>query len=623
MTNHSYFEGIANSPAERIKLISDYLAENELVINVRECRNIKIYGHQSFGVYNFIDQTDQETILGRYNPDITGFGFVFKEPPKLKRENAIVDNPEDMNMDVNDIGMYIIYADEDGNLKFKCSKVTNFAEYASKHISIFATCDFGSQMAFAGEITMNERGDYRINPYSGSFMATWINTVLENDTVENDIVTTIKSILKGDDQAISSWLSKQFKKRFEYVNLQFSRNNKMSFTTLLDDIYNRPRVILLDQVDKPFSNHFHVEYALNTLQVYKNRSIYNPIVQKVTRVCKEKPMNILTKALPNIFSNQYPRTDVRFGNMVAYFVPTVDDVKRAKVALDTFNWKVVPDTLPWKEITLRDYSENFDFYDLVGKSFVLTQVKLVKAEKTNESIFKNIDTEFTVESKFPASMNSVYKVMVDKKPMVMKVLSAYRENYFLDYGILTKFRQNGVQKLEDWMVFALPKFSALCWLVPYLGETVQDIPYERRIHLWDIFKQQYVRAIFNNLTVYNDIKPDNTTWDGQQFHLIDFDAFQSRNEWYGPTPSRTFFNKVFAMLLVLNWFKSGMNPIMEYSLLTEKEKLDWAKNTKKDAEIQSLFDILLNENKTKQEQANEILMAVGIQENFNIPQNLE
>lgn len=635
MEEHTYFKDDINTA--KLKQIGNYVCiylGGPFDISPCSAKRAKQFSPTEPKIYKFLDKADQIKILGSYDKDIMGFAYLFKrfKPiPKVKENAQIKTNIRDLKLTAGDIAMYLIYIDDDDEVKAKFAKVSNLLEYNTKHFDLLASCSESSKFIIAGELQQSDDPNIiHVNAFSGTYMARFavrlVNTPKDQGFAEEydyfdkeqqskvlEDENLFKEILTGSDNTLINWLSINHKPyKFEYKLIGFKNRTVMSFTTLLNDTEDQPRVVLLKHSDVVST--FNAAKAVATLHVYTERDRYNKLTCSVTRKCAEKaPFFTGALSLRDIFSNNYPITN-KYGQ--ATFVPTPTDLKNARRVLQKLNWKVVPNTLPWGNI--KYFSTNdINYFDIEDKTFVLSDTL------TGENV-----EEVTILSKFPASMNDVYKVKVTKKLegettvtiMVMKVTSAYTKTWALPLFDPNMYKQYGYETKKEYRVFALPNTSALCNIIPYLGTTLSDISFEDRLPHWNQFKVEYIQKTFGDFKEYNDYKPENTTWDEKTFHLIDRDKFAHTPAYYGPTDEQTVFNKVFGILLVLNWFLTGSNPIQVDNLFSEEDKLKWGKATdNKNPEIQELFDVLFDSSKTDDDKFREIQEVVGLETVIKLP----
>ena len=166
-----------------------------------------------------------------------------------------------------------------------------------------------------------------------------------------------------------------------------------------------------------------------------------------------------------------------------------------------------------------------------------------------------------------------------KRKCVVKVLSPYpfkgTDLYRGQFGAteITLGKEEARMYGEDTVYsFHLPYTGFYFLVLPYLGNTITSIPLYKRRELYRQFKTEFSNQFLSTLdrgddgkykTRYTDVKPMNTTYDGQHFYLIDVDDEGFTPEFYGPVNHRVVIfgpglkDVLFAVYVLHIWFITG------------------------------------------------------------------
>lgn len=586
---------------KREKFFKDYFNDIEFIQN-------KTIHSLAFRLFRhvFVDDAEKKYYLGDSGIKTDKVYYMFKNDPPVPF--SLMNDKIPCGVNEGSIYMYILYHNtRTSKTGIVCASVENDLEFGSKHISMVnyinkSMSDQVDDMVFVAAGEMKKCSTWwEFNFFSGTFSQPRIEKVnsLEGELEDWDLLeekyTDMKASL-NDWDFIKSLLSEiHASESFEFSSRGFENNNRRPLVDVLKFLKHKKHYPYIIPGNE--TNHNAFVKAVAVVGTFTNlREMKKTLVKATTWATEESPTyNTTSISMREVDENTGVQNTSNHGfSGNVYVLPYKSDFKRALAVLRQINAKKLE---YGRNLSLEPVKEYIDIFQLSGKTYNLS---LKMPSVSGKEPFRGTLTV----GKFLASSNDeVYFGELDDKPVVLKVASLYpftgshNRNYV---NVFANERFYGT----DIYTFVVPGTGALGTIYPYLGRTVSDIAPNERRTLYETFKkwllQKYISMLkkgpFSNVlnTSYNDYKPENITVDdGGDFHLIDYDESSYTPMWYGPTPDKTFVNQMFAVLMIIYWFKMDEKPFGAST--TGAEKIKWVNTHLVDKELKVLFDILMDD----------------------------
>ena len=579
--------------------------EEYLYANDSEVQRLKNAPHSvelRVHYHEFVNPKERQEYLSE-EINANGLFFIWRGTPKLQPPPKIYDR---FPKSGTGVWMYLIYFDKvDKMVKMKCARVENNLELGSKHMTLSFDIDRTSdevEFAAAGEARFTGNFTWEFNHFSGTYTTPRIEIrhnegfrdpddserfLSWNNKSQRELETLLKSI---DDYTLTKVFLKVTNPTcmFVFSSEEFQKE-QFPLTELLralkrpeDMPYCVPATGMYDIL---------LETAVSTIHAFKNLRLLTP---KRVSVNANATNDIETSISMADVDNGYrtirkmSRPGPKSVPGSSTLVPSRRDLKLATRMLSKLGAK----RIGYSGVKFENMPaiDKLDYFELTGSVLQID-------ESYYEKQFSETHT-LKLERFLASSNQTVYLGTMDNQKVVLKITSCY------PWHVRTKgiggntFKDDEAFYGTKTLQFVLPDISAVGNVLPYLGVTIKELPLHLRKPKFKQFKRQYLKQLWKTINTrrdtfaYRDVKPANTTMDESgNFHLIDLDKNAFTPQYYGPGEDNTFYNVMFGVLLVFNWFLTDKNPFQNGNT-SPGRKLQWVADEIEVPEVQKMFDIL-------------------------------
>jgi hypothetical protein len=568
--------------------VDDFIEREKLFLGTKLNNKVKHEVRGRVFEHTFVNAADRTDVLGRNSSEFSAVQYTFLRDPNKKEIKYITEKLP--KMDMEDVVMWIMWANEEKEIKAAYAKVENKLELGSKHGTIaqyIVEKDGNCALIAAGEIRRVNKYKYEFNYYSGTFM----EIRMDMDKYETEDEEEFDKVKRINDDYV--FVQKHMHKlnpfkSFTFNNVGYNVKKDLPFKLLKNYIDDEEEYPYILPIFKDKERNVQFSKSAEILSDFKNLDELKKILVRINTYA-EYP-NIETGAITTeeIDRYDYPMSLSKYIDLKkiatitnVYILPHNNDLNIAKSIFQTLG--VVK---YGHKGTRPGYNIINDFYGISGK-----QLSLWKKGK---------EYDLFVDDYLTTSNNTIYRATFEDKDVILKLHSLY------PFGDLTGLVNFG--KLDEKLYgikidkFIVPRLGAMAIVIPYLGKDITKLDLEFRKEHYKQFKKEYfekyMKTISKNMfskepeSYYNDVKPHNTTWDGEEFHLIDPDSFSFTPSWYGLETMETIESQLFGILLIYYWFANDINPFQEYS--HDEFKIDWIKSLPEDSNVKKMFEMLFD-----------------------------
>lgn len=549
--------------------------------------------------HDFLDDEDKVDVVGDIE-NCDGVYYCFIRDPNKKEINnvSIGDVPE---IEIGDVVMWLMFISPQDEVKVGYAKVVNGLELGAKHATIaqyiYEKWGDGCVFVASGEIKKINSIRYKFNYQSGTFMLPrkQVETYefqefddeeqerLNKEYVKFSIsLTNDTAFVKSELQRLNPFLL------FEFHDVPFKVMRKMPFGALkgqLNDPNDYPH-ILPSNVSKMCLNHF--EFASSVLSDFKNLDEVVGTCVNVNRYATLTSVSTsgITKKDMDNYVKRTKNNDTmkRISNKkFSVIYPQGNDLEIAKSIYDELGVVKYGQQVGGRPCSARD-----DILNLTGKEFDIW--------------YKNIPKRLVVGEHLATSNNIIYRGVFGGKDIVLKIATAFVVNGYRGVSGLGNYEISLYGKEIE--TFVIPGVYAVAAVLPYLGVTIDKLSLEFRKENYKKFRRDYFSK-FKKTTYtgkkskygddknyYNDMKPENTTWDGNEFHLIDPDTSAYTDRWYGPSTLGKLERQLFGILILYYWFKTGEIVFKDDD--SDEAKIKWVKELPSGSKMKELCSVLFS-----------------------------
>ena len=646
------------------------LFRHEAIVSKVKKKHIQLQLSTRF--HYFIDESEKNKIVkfddpeNKYNCMI----YTYIEEP-IFNNNFIFDSLYDMfsssTVTQDDLIMFYIYYDYvKKKYGMKCTKVLNKDEFGSKHFNLMEACPPNHYFVSAGEMKrLNNNALVSFNLMSGTFTKLTLDVLefmFQLGEYKNE--EEFRMLAGYDEMSYSEFLYYWERQPDGFADVKDTDYNKYkilieNYRKFFDDNefgnYTRKHLQELNPFyyfcgdDEPFTLNIKTPFSNYRLNIQNDVSPYYILVSDEYVDYMEVLFELVCTIL--FVFKHLDNMELTYEDVNCIVSPIENQVQtRAGITMQQIeNTNNVPNMSPERGgVSVRVYPQlhdlntvksifkkyrmsNFSSNPTVDKEPRQTKLfDILGIENKSYNIYYDRKTiVLNIENITYMGNSIVYMGRIQNKKVIVKFVSCYKK--FASRFIAIQNAGFSLPKIRDEVYFyesevyrfILPGTAFVCTVIPYFGESVEKLPYEKRTALYGKFKRQYVeqfirygfRGVFTYSGIkykiaYRDVKPENVTIDdNEDFNLIDIDA-HSYSLWYGPGTDNVK-SVLFSIAALFYWFKHNKYPFRDGD--SDEVKIQWA-NRLEDSEIKEMLTRIykFNSNITSTEQIQSIRDLFGL-----------